>query len=57
MSYEDTYYEIYIGVRERGLTREFDAQLEIMKNQEEHRYKDTKAIWEYAYDKIKKLKK
>jgi len=57
MSYEDTFYYIYMGVREQGLTKEFDKQLEKMRTQEKHRYKDTKDMWEYAYSKVQKLKK
>ena len=57
MSYEDTFYHIYMGVREQGLTRAFDKQLEKMRTQEKHRYKDTKDMWEYAYAKVQKLKK
>ena len=57
MSYEDTYYHIYQGVREKGLTRAFDKQLEKMRTQDKHKYKDTKDMWEYAYAKVQKLKK
>jgi hypothetical protein len=57
MSYEDTYYHIYMEVREQGLTKAFDKQLEKMRTQEKHRYKDTKDMWEYAFAKVQKLKK
>ena len=57
MSYEDTYYHIYMGVREKGLTKAFDKQLEKMRTQDKHKYKDTKDMWEYAYAKVQKLKK
>lgn len=57
MSYEDTYYHIYMEVREQGLTKAFDKQLEKMRTQDKHKYKDTKDMWEYAFAKVQKLKK
>ena len=44
-------------VREQGLTKAFDKQLEKMRTQDKHKYKDTKDMWEYAYAKVQKLKK
>ena len=44
-------------VREQGLTRAFDKQLEKMRTQDKHKYKDTKDMWEYAFAKVQKLKK
>ena len=57
MSYEDTYYEIYTEVRKQGISEQFYAQLEKMKRQDKHKYKDTKQLWEYAYEKVKKDEK
>jgi len=57
MSHEDTYYEIYTEVRKQGISEQFYAQLEKMKRQDKHKYKDTKQLWEYAYEKVKKNEK
>jgi len=50
--YEDTFYEIYDRIEEKGLKNEFYEQLEKMKQQEKHKYKSVKDLWEYAYKRI-----
>ena len=53
MSVEDFWWEAHNELKELGLQRKFDKQLAKMKNQEKHRYKDTKQMWEYALTKVK----
>jgi hypothetical protein len=50
--YEDTFYEIYNQVEEKGLKEEFYKQLDKMKHQDKHKYKSVKDLWEYAYKRI-----
>ena len=52
MAWEDLWWEISSSIKERGLEKEFDAQLEKMKTQEKHKYRDTRSCWEYAYSKV-----
>ncbi len=54
--YEDLYYNITESIKELGLRKEFDAQLEKMSHQDKHRYLDTRSRWEYAYNKVIKNK-
>ena len=42
---------------QKGLRKEFDAQLEKMSMQDKHRFKDTRDKWQYAYNKVTKTKK
>lgn len=57
MSYEDIYWEIYYEMRELNLQKQFDSQLEKMKWQDKHKYRDTRDCWEYAANKVKKNNK
>ena len=50
--YEDFWYLITEEIKQEGLQKEFDAQLEKMSHQDKHRYKDTRSRWEYAYNKV-----
>jgi hypothetical protein len=50
--YEDTFYEIYEQVEEKGLRDQFYEQLDKMKQQDKHKYKSVKDLWEYAYRRI-----
>lgn len=52
--YEDLFYEITESVDRMGIRKEFDAQLEKMRHQDKHRYKETRDRWEYAYQKVKR---
>ncbi len=54
MAWEDLWWEISQSIKEKGLEKEFDAQLEKMKMQEKHKYRDTRSSWEYAYNKVVK---
>ena len=53
--YEDLYYQILDDVNSKGLKKEFDAQLEKMRSQDKHRYKETRERFQYAHDKVTKL--
>mgnify|MGYP003147203286 CR=1 FL=1 len=55
MSYEDLFWEIHEEVAELGIRKEFDAQLEKMKHQDKHQYKDVRDCWDYAFQKVKKI--
>ena len=51
MAYEDLFWEITLEVEELGIRDKFDAQLEKMKHQEKHQYKDVRDKWDYAFQK------
>jgi len=53
--YEDLYYEITESLNNKGLRKQFTAQLNLMDTQDHHRYKDTRDKWSYAYEKVIKL--
>ena len=57
MSVEDFWWDTHNELKELGLQRKFDKQLEKMRTQDKHKYKDTKDMWEYAFAKVQKLKK
>ena len=50
--YEDIFFEITESVNRLGLKEEFDAQLKKMRDQDKHKYKETRDRWSYAYDKV-----
>ena len=50
--YEDLFYEIATTIDKEGLRSQFEAQLDKMKTQDKHRYKETRDRWEYAYKKV-----
>ena len=51
-NWEDFWWETHNEVQDLGLKKEFDNQLKKMETQEKHRYKDTRARWEYAKSKV-----
>ena len=51
--YEDLFWEITESINKKGLREEFDAQLNKMRTQDKHRYKDTREQWTYALNKVK----
>ena len=53
MSVEDFWWNTHYELKELGLQKKFDKQVEKMKHQEKHMYKDTRQIWEYALAKVK----
>jgi len=53
--YEDLFYEITESIESKGLRKEFDAQLEKMRYQDKHKYKETRDKWSYAHEKVIKL--
>ena len=50
--YEDLFYEITESLNNLGLRQQFDDQLEKMRHQDKHRYKETRDKWDYAYNKV-----
>tara|TARA_R110000744_G_scaffold277387_2_gene389788 strand:+ start:1484 stop:1666 length:183 start_codon:yes stop_codon:yes gene_type:complete len=50
--YEDLWYEITESIEREGLKKQFDKQLKKMNSQPHHKYKDTRARWEYAHQKV-----
>ena len=50
--YEDLFYEITESLNNLGLRKQFDDQLEKMRYQDKHRYKETREKWDYAYNKV-----
>jgi hypothetical protein len=55
--YEDFWYMIHNSLDKHGLRKQFDAQLEKMSGQSKHQYKETRARWEYAHNKVLELHK
>ena len=55
--YEDFWWEITESIDKLGLKKEFDAQLNKMRSQDKHKYKESRSRWEYAYNKVTKLSK
>jgi len=53
MSVEDFWWDTHNELKELGLQKKFDKQIKKMGNQEKHRYKDARQIWEYALEKVK----
>ena len=50
--YEDIFYQITESINNLGLRKQFDDQLEKMRHQDKHRYKETRDRWDYAYNKV-----
>jgi len=50
---EDTLYEIYNEVEQKGLRKKFDKQLKKMRTQPKHKFKTACERQEYALNKIK----
>ena len=50
--WEDIFYEITESINEKGLKKEFDAQLEKMRHQDKHKYKEVRDKWSYAHAKV-----
>ena len=53
MSVEDFWWDAHNELKELGLQRKFDKQLEKMRTQDKHRYKDAREQWTYALNKVK----
>jgi len=53
--YEDLWYDITESINNKGLKKEFDAQLKKMDSQDKHRFKDTRDRWSYAHEKVTRL--
>lgn len=49
---EDTFYEIYQKVEDKGIRNRFDEQLKKMSLQEKHKHKTYVERWEYAFMKV-----
>ena len=50
--YEDEFYEIYKTIEDYGLRKEYYRQMELMKSQDKHKYKETKDRMRYACNKV-----
>tara|TARA_R110001599_G_scaffold109039_2_gene272362 strand:+ start:1296 stop:1502 length:207 start_codon:yes stop_codon:yes gene_type:complete len=50
--YEDLWWEITDDINNKGLKKEFDAQLAKMSNQDKHKYMDSREKWKYAHIKV-----
>tara|TARA_R100001594_G_C3930262_1_gene238002 strand:- start:323 stop:505 length:183 start_codon:yes stop_codon:yes gene_type:complete len=55
--WEDFWWEISAKIKKHRLQKKFDMQLEKMRYQDKHKYKDTRQLWEYAYNKVRNLSK
>ena len=55
MAWEDLWWDTHNELKKLGLQKQFDKQLQKMDTQDKHKYKDTRARWEYALKKVKKL--
>jgi len=51
-NYDDWIMEIFEDLDEKGLRDKFFKQLDKMKWQDKHKYKDTRARFDYAYQKV-----
>ncbi len=52
MAWEDFWWEVSSSIKEKGLQKQFDEQLDKMRHQDKHKYRDTRSCWEYAYNKV-----
>ena len=52
MAWEDFWWDGSSDIDNKGLRKEFDAQLEKMRDQDKHQYKDTRQRWDYAHKKV-----
>lgn len=52
MAWEDFWWDVTEDIKNKGLQKEFDAQLEKMNHQDKHKYKDTREKWSYAWSKV-----
>ena len=50
--YEDLWYEIHTDIEDRGLNKEFEAQLKKMRSQDKHKHKEVRDRWSYAHNKV-----
>ena len=51
--YEDLFWEITESVNRMGIRKEFEAQLEKMRYQDKHKYREVRDKWDYAFNKVK----
>ena len=49
---KDLFYEITESLNDKGLRKQFTAQLNLMNTQDHHRFKETRDKWSYAYNKV-----
>ena len=50
--WEDFWWETHKELENLGLQKKFDAQLDKMRSQDKHRFKDSRERWKYALDKV-----
>jgi|TARA_R110002012_G_scaffold67039_4_gene174964 hypothetical protein len=53
--WEDFWWNVTEDINNKGLKKEFDAQLKKMESQDKHKYKDSRGRWDYAHHKVIKL--
>jgi hypothetical protein len=50
--YEDFWWDITEDINNKGLRKQFNAQLKKMNNQDKHQYRDVRSKWDYAHKKV-----
>jgi len=55
--WEDFWWDTTKELEKLGLKKEFNKQLEKMGSQDKHKYKDVRAKWSYALNKVLKKNK
>lgn len=53
-NYEDLYWEIDAKLEELELKEDFQKQLLKMRNQDKHKYKSFREMYEYAFSRVTK---
>jgi len=50
--WEDFWWETHKELESLGLQKKFEEQLDKMRSQEKHQFKDSRERWRYALDKV-----
>ena len=56
MSYEDLFYEIHEQMKNLGLRKQFDKELELLRNDPKWQYKEVRDRWSEAQHRTLKKK-
>tara|TARA_Y100001938_G_C7929086_1_gene348424 strand:+ start:161 stop:361 length:201 start_codon:yes stop_codon:yes gene_type:complete len=51
-NWEDFWWETHKQLEELGLQKKFEAQLDKMRHQDKHKYKDSRDRWDYALGRV-----